>query len=349
LPQALAEIVVAAANGAGKPVPTALAQIEPGAAAQVIAASLLSGKHKAILLGNYAEQHQEASQLFAMAQALAGIVGAKLGCLGEAANSVGGYAADASPQTEDGLNAQSMFAQARKAYVLLGVEPEFDCANPVRALAALEAADLVVVMSPFRHGTHYADAILPIGPFTETAGSFVNCEGRLQSFNGVVKPFGETRARVEGLACPGVDARTSGIQFRVDRRRPLVAAYGRRHYRRTSRTTPTSRSKSRLPDPQESSARRRSHPFRRPARAPGAVAAATADSKPPHARMNELTLAQVGVNAGEQVKVRQNGGEAVLTAVLDATVPAGVARIAAAHPSTCGLGGLSGPITVERV
>ncbi len=47
--------------------------------------------------------------------------------------------------------------------------------------------------------------------------------------------------------------------------------------------------------------------------------------------------------------MRQGRGEAVLTAVVDAAVPAGVVRIAAAHPSTCGLDGLSGPITVERV
>ena len=32
-----------------------------------------------------------------------------------------------------------------------------------------------------------------MSPFTETAGTFVNCEGRVQSFNGVVKPLGETR------------------------------------------------------------------------------------------------------------------------------------------------------------
>jgi len=74
----------------------------------------------------------------------------------------------------------------------------------------------------------------------------------------------------------------------------------------------------------------------------------TADAKPPRARMNALMLAQLGVAEGAQVKVRQGRGEAVLTAVADSGVPAGVVRIAAAHPSTCGLEGLSGPITVER-
>jgi Fe2+ transport system protein B len=73
---------------------------------------------------------------------------------------------------------------------VLHAEPEFDCAHPVAARAALEKADLCVLMSPFVHGTHYADVLLPIAPFTETAGTFVNCEGRMQEFNGVVRPLG---------------------------------------------------------------------------------------------------------------------------------------------------------------
>ncbi len=73
-----------------------------------------------------------------------------------------------------------MLADPRQAYLLLGAEPEFDCANPVAARAALDEAEFVAVLSPFRHGMQYADALLPIGPFTETAGTFVNCEGRVQ-------------------------------------------------------------------------------------------------------------------------------------------------------------------------
>jgi len=211
LPRALAEIVVAAARGAGKVVPEALTGVEASAAAEVIAASLLSGERKAIFLGNYAEQHPEASQLMALAQALAGIVGATLGCLGEAANSVGGYVAGALPRS-GGLNAQTMLTDARNAYLVLGAEPEFDCANPFAARAALEQADFVAVLSPFAQGAQYADVLLPIGPYTETAGTFVNCEGRVQAFNGVVKPLAEARPawkvlRVLGsmLGLPGFD------------------------------------------------------------------------------------------------------------------------------------------------
>jgi NADH-quinone oxidoreductase subunit G len=75
----------------------------------------------------------------------------------------------------------------------------------------------------------------------------------------------------------------------------------------------------------------------------------TADAAPPTARMSAQTLARVGVAEGARVRVRQGRGEAVLAATIDAAVPAGVVRIAAAHESTAGLEGLSGPIVVEIV
>ncbi|MEO7500890.1 MAG: NADH-quinone oxidoreductase subunit NuoG, partial [Casimicrobiaceae bacterium] len=217
--RALAEIVVAAATHAGKAVPAALSGLEPAPASAAIAASLVAGKKSAVWLGNLAVQHPAASQLAALAQALADVTGATLGVLTEAADTVGAYVARALPQrtgADRGLDAQAMLAEPRKAYLLCHVEPELDCANPVAARAALEKAELVVVMSPFRHGTAYADVLLPVAPFTETSGTFVNCEGRAQSFHGVVRPLGETRPlwkvlRVLGtlLGKPGFDFDTS--------------------------------------------------------------------------------------------------------------------------------------------
>ncbi len=75
---------------------------------------------------------------------------------------------------------------------------------------------------------------------------------------------------------------------------------------------------------------------------------ATADAKPPKARLHQTLLDQLGLDEGAQIKIRQGRGEAVLATQVDAGVPPGVVRIAAAHPSTCGLEGLSGPVTVER-
>jgi NADH-quinone oxidoreductase subunit G len=348
MPRALAEVVVAAAQQAGKPAPAALAGIEPGEQAKRIAQSLSSGERKAVFLGNAAEQHPDASQLFALAQALSDIVGAKLGCLTEAANSVGGYLAGARPQ-QGGLDAQAMLDDPRRAYIVLHAEPEFDCANPVAGRAALDRADFVVLMTPFRHGMHYADVLLPVAPFSETAGTFVSCEGRVQTFKGVAKPYAETRPgwkvlRVLGtlLGLPGFDfdtaeaARASvlppaadvaarlGNATRVDIATPLAPVHA---FERVA-DVPIH-----FADPLA----RRSPPLQQ-----------TADAAPPRARMNAVTLAQLGAEAGAQVRVTQGRGEAVLTAVVDAGVPAGVVRIAAAHPSTCGLEGLSGPVRIER-
>ena len=87
-----------------------------------------------------------------------------------------------------------MIAQPRKAYVLLGVEPELDCYDPAQALAAMKQAEFVVALSPYQHqALDYAHALLPIAPFTETSGTFVSTEGRVQSFRGVVQPLAETR------------------------------------------------------------------------------------------------------------------------------------------------------------
>jgi NADH-quinone oxidoreductase subunit G len=348
LPSVLAEIVVAAARGAGKPVPATLSDVEPAAAAEVIAASLLTGQKRAIFLGNFAAQHAAAAQLAALAQALAEICGATPGVLTEAANSVGGYVARALPQS-GGKNAQTMLAEPRKAYLLMHVEPEFDCANPVAARSALEKAELVVVMSPFKHGTSYADVLLPVAPFTETSGSFINCEGRLQSFRGVVPPQGDTRPgwkvlRVLGTMfnLPGFDADTS-----EEIRDTLLADTGPLASRLDNAT------RIGIVRPTVSAA-----PVERVADVPIYFADAlvrraaslqqTADARAPRARMHRSLLDKLGIAEGAQVKVKQGRGEAVLAAVVDRAVPPGVVRIAAAHASTCGLEGLSGPVSVER-
>jgi NADH-quinone oxidoreductase subunit G len=94
-----------------------------------------------------------------------------------------------------GLNALDMFNNPLKAYVLLDLEPELDSAVPSVAFNALIDAEFVVVLTPFNSSRYqkYADVLLPIAPFTETAGTFVNIEGRWQSFTGVTVPFGEAR------------------------------------------------------------------------------------------------------------------------------------------------------------
>ena len=182
---------VAAAVAAEKGV-TAPAQGQATPEAQAIAKSLLGGDRKAVLLGNAAAHHANASSLLSLAKWIADQTGATYGYLTEAANTVGAQWAKAEPQS-GGLNAAQMLAGGLKAALLLNTEPVEDSAAGGKAAAALAAMQMVVTLSPFKTNMSFSDVLLPIAPFTETSGSFVNAEGRLQSFHAVVKPLAETR------------------------------------------------------------------------------------------------------------------------------------------------------------
>ncbi len=187
--QALADVAAAVAleKGVAAPVPGHASET-----AKAIAQSLLSGERKAILLGNAAAHHAKASSLLALANWLGEQTGATVGYLTEAANTVGAQLAGALPG-EQGLNAGQMLAGGLKAVVLLNNEPEFDSAAGAKAPAGLSQAQMIVTLSPFQSNMAFSDVLLPIAPFTETSGTFVNAEGRVQSFHAVVKPLGETR------------------------------------------------------------------------------------------------------------------------------------------------------------
>jgi NADH-quinone oxidoreductase subunit G len=157
-----------------------------------IAKSLLSGERKAILLGNAAAHHANASSLLALANWIGEATGASVGYLTEAANTVGAQLVNAMPAA-GGLNAAQMLAGGLKAAILLNNEPVYDSAAGENAAEALGRADMVVTLSPFKANMEFSDVLLPIAPWTETPGTFVNAEGRVQSFHAVVKPLGETR------------------------------------------------------------------------------------------------------------------------------------------------------------
>ncbi|WP_291995177.1 NADH-quinone oxidoreductase subunit NuoG [Candidatus Accumulibacter sp. ACC003] len=348
LPLALAAVVKAAAQLKNEPPPAGFEAVEPCASSQAIARSLLDGEQSAIFLGNAAEQHPQAGQLHALAAELAKLTGATCGFIGEAANSVGGYVAKALPGA---LNAYEMFAQPRQAYVLLGVEPELDCHNPQQALAALKAAALVVMLTPFSDGgaVDYADVLLPITPFTETSGTLVNAEGRVQSFNGVVRPLGDARPgwkvlRVLGnlLALPGFEQDSS------EQVRDEVIAAGEGFVSGLDNGVSAG--------PWSPSAAPAG--LQRVADVPiyaadllvrrAAALQKTHDAAAPSARMSAATMAKLAVSDGAPVRVRQGEGEALLPARADETVPPGCVRVAAAHLSTAALGDMFGAINVER-
>ena len=182
--QALAD--VAAAIAAEKGVATPF-EGQATDNAKALAKALLAGERKAILLGNAAAHHPGGSTLLALCQWIGEQTGATVGFLTEAANTVGAQVVNALPGS-GGLNAGQMLAGGLRAALLLNCEPGADSAP-----ADLSACEMVVTLSPFKANMDISDVLLPIAPFTETSGSFVNAEGRVQSFHAVVRPLGDTR------------------------------------------------------------------------------------------------------------------------------------------------------------
>ncbi|MFT7724266.1 MAG: NADH-quinone oxidoreductase subunit NuoG [Roseateles sp.] len=334
---------VAAAVGEGAPL-AGTATDE----ARAIAAGLLSGKAKALLLGNAAAEHPQAASLLALAQWIAQQTGASVGYLTEAANTVGAQLVKAQPQA-GGLDAGQMLAgTALKAALLLNTDPVLDSANAGAAARALDAAEMVVVLSPFKSGIEYADVLLPIAPFTETSGSFVNAEGRLQSFVGVVKPLAETRPgwkvlRVLGnlLGLPGFN-QDSSEQVREQALGGDIAG-------RLNNATAAV--------PQLAARGEGVERF-------GNLPIYASDALVRNATSLQLTAdgreaataglpaglwQQLALQDGDFVRILQDGGAAQLPARLEAGLPEGVVRVPAGLAQTAALGAAFGTLSVSKV
>jgi NADH-quinone oxidoreductase subunit G len=206
-----------------------------------------------------------------------------------------------------------------------------------------------VVLSAFKQASGYADVLLPVAPFTETAGTFVNCEGRAQKFNGVVRPLRDTRPAWKVLRVLGTMLGLPGFAFESidDVRAECLPAQGAIDARLANRTSVEIVAPNGVANGLERVADvpiyfsdaivRRAPSLQR-----------TADARAPRARMHRSLFDSLKLGDGAQVKVKQGRGEAVLTAVVDAAVPPNVVAVSAAHPSTCHLEGLTGPVSVER-
>ena len=343
---ALAEVIVALAQAKEQPVAAEFASVVPGENAKLIAASLASGANTAVLLGNLAVSSPVAATLAANGNALAALAGGRFGFLTAGGNTVGGYLAGAVPG-QGGKTAAAMLAEPLKAYVVLHAEPLLDADNGPQALAALRGAQFAVALTPYRSSAQdWADVMLPVSPFTETSGTYVNAQGTAQSFKGTVAPFGQTRPgwkvlRVLGnvLQLPGFDDETSesvrdtvlagGFENRLSNVVRAVPGLGKRlaGLERLA-DVPIYRSDAIV---------RRSEPLQ-----------AAPASRAPGARMNGQTLAQLGLTAGVKVRVSTAAGAVELETVQDDAVADRAVRIAAAWEQTAALGGAFGEISVER-
>jgi NADH-quinone oxidoreductase subunit G len=343
--QALADVATAVARTKGVSAP---AGGEAHDSARAVAEQLLSGERKAVLLGNAAVQHPQAGTLLALAHWIGAQCGASVGVLGEAANSVGAQWVGVLPGAS-GLHAGQMLSQPMKALLLLNVEPVHDAADPAAARAALEGSGLVVALTPFLDAAvDNADVLLPIAPFSETAGTFVNAEGRAQSFHGVVKGFGESRPAWKVLRVLANLLRLQGFDHESseDVRDEALAAAGaatrlsNEPAAVASSPTPALRGLERVADVPiyctDALVRR------------AAALQATRDARAPVVGLPSAVWSQLGLATGAKVRVTQGDAAAILPAEEQPSLAPTAVRIAAGHAHTASLGAMFGPIAIEK-
>jgi NADH-quinone oxidoreductase subunit G len=345
--QALAEVAVALAQAKGVDVPASLSGITASEAAVKIAQSLADGQNVAVLMGNAAVHAPDASQLAATAQWIAQQAGGKLGFLTPGANTVGAYLAGATPAS-GGKSVTQMLGEPLSAYVVVNLEPQFDTSLGQRAVDTLKAARFSVALTPYQSAaSEWADVMLPIGPYTETSGTYVNAQGTPQSFKATVTPRGQCRPawkvlRVLGnlLNLPEFDEESSeavrdavlsaGVQSRLSNEingQPGVSGREAAGLQRIA-DVPIYRSDAIV---------RRAEALQQ-----------TRVSATPSARMHPETLERLGLADAERVKVTADSGQATFALKADETVAPECVRLPVGFEVTAPLGSVDSPLKVER-
>ncbi len=347
-PSTLVGLLAQVARAVGAEAP----DVAVSAEARAMANSLMSGERKAILLGQLAQLHPHAAELHALAQAIAQAIGATLGVLGASADSIGAGVVDCLPG-QDGLDAGRMFAEPRKAYVILGAEPELGAGDTAAAHQALGSAELVIALSPFKtRSMDYAHVMLPIAAFAETAGSYVNMEGRLQSFRAAVPPQGEARPAWKVLRVLGNQFGLAG--FGQDTSEQVLAEAlpeGEATVRARLNNEITGVTVAHL-NAADGIERLGDTPIYQldiyTRRAPALQA--TDDGLAAHtATACGALIARLGLSDRKPVKVKQNGAETVMKLIRDDRLPDNVVRVAGSLPAVVMFGPRFGTISLEKM
>ncbi len=317
-----------------------------------LAESLRRADNATVLLGVQAQAHPEFSTLRALAGEIATLAGARLGYLGESANSSGAWLAGVLPQRgplmsttpAPGLDARAMFERPRRAYCLFNLEPERDCWNGREVIRALTQADCVVAFSAYDSASlrEYADVILPLALYAETAGSYVNVEGRLQSFNGAVAPPGQARPGWKILRVLGNRFDLSGFdydsaeQVRAELADAITSLRPDNHHWQLPASLPSAAAGSlervtRMPTNSLDPLVRHAPALQQ-----------TVDVADGHAYLHPDTAERLGLAAGTRVRLQNGAGSAELPLALDESLAPGCVLIHATHPDAIELGGWFG-------
>lgn len=327
---------------------------------------LLQAKRNVILLGPTALHHPHAALLQALAQLITQYTQGTIGLLSEGANSAGAWLAGTVPHrttggvtcdnaTAFGMNASQMLEGHCRGFVLLGVEPEYDCADSGKALSALSQAECVVALTAYQtpHMQEYADVILPITPFTEMAGTFVNCEGHWQPFQAVVPALGESRPAWKVLRVLANLLEVSGFQYQAfDQvsQECVKALEDTPTFKAQPRDLNTVAFKMPVQDQLTRIADTPLYAVDPIVRRSQALQATHDAITAQGARMNAKTAATHHLTSNAQVRITQEGREAVtLSVMIDDSIPVHSIYIAQSSPQAIGLGDVYAPITLEKV
>ncbi|MCU0766497.1 MAG: NADH-quinone oxidoreductase subunit NuoG [Gammaproteobacteria bacterium] len=331
----------------------------PDAAERALADLLRRDGDKAVLLGPMAQAHPDYSLLRELAAAVATASGATLGFLAEGANATGAVLAGClphrgpagAPAAAAGEPAAAMLAAPREAVLLVGIEPHLDLADAPAAQAALAGSKAVVALSAFRSSAleQCADVLLPVASFTETSGTYVNCQGDWQSFEGVVAPPGEARpawkvlrvlanlADVAGFEQDSSEAVRDELRARCVATPPDNALQGTVDGAAVLVPGGGIERVGAVPPYAVDALVRRSAPLQ-----------ATRDALGAKARIAPSLAARLGVAAGDCVAVGQGGARGVFPVELDPRVPDACVWLPAGVQGTEALGAAFGELTVAK-
>jgi NADH-quinone oxidoreductase subunit G len=307
-----------------------------------------------IFVGNIALNDPRFTEMFSLAEAIAGISGAILGLIPAGANNTGQHLMGVMPGPQ-GMHARAMLEIPRKAYLLVNLEPELDCHNGAAARHAMQQAECVVALTMYKsEALEDADVLLPIAPFTETSGTLMSMEGRVQSFTAVTKPLGECRPGWKVLRVLGNTLGLAGFDYDSSEAVKNAIFGGEKPSNVVWRSLNNN-----LKELVEIEVKIKSDGLQRIGEVPQYQADPIVRRSPPlqktkynikpMARMHARQAEALGLAAGDSVLVRQGEGSVVLPVRIDNHVAMGCVRVHAASPITASLGELMGDITVEKI
>ena len=164
---------------------------KPSNEAKRIAKSLLSNKSKAIFLGHQILHLDDGDNIKLVAMHIAQAVGATFGLIPGYANSVG---LNELNLNTDNISADKILSQSKEAFIMMNFDPLYDYHSPKKINSALKKAKFNLAISPYISDSFKEfDVVLPMTPFTETSGTFINMEKTIQSFSAVTPPVGQSR------------------------------------------------------------------------------------------------------------------------------------------------------------